>query len=545
MSDARWSYAKLHAWANIDGTDCDIVGFTLNFELNGLPNGTIQLPTGIAEDGTIAAIHTIIGRLKVQKPVTIYGQMVAAASSDSAVSRLGVPEGPFILFQGLSAGGGYMRGTTQASYILRVNHVLVRLNQASAFSDSMHPSNPSDFSYGMIMLGSSETGAEDFNALTAASDMINEITLSMDVWGDAVYQWFYQLTQEDGMWIEEQLLAGDGTNAQAQAAMQLLAPGGPGYNPIVFNESAAVDEHIADLIAADLAQAVGNPDAVANQTLWDILIGYFMADYMLALVPTAQGAVIVPYMPCTRAPTPIVITADQESLLEMEMDMPRPIRAMGIMSGIGSRTGVSDPDVSSTIGIGGWYDVPIDGYVKFDRGPRWTGNITSPSLYAAESSGGDLQEPISNAHRPGKGKKNNAGDGAKKRAKESIKPFLDMYAQARFAQEVLRGRFAIVASPFRLDIVPGATVKIEGPREEFIGAADQLGQEYYGEVLRVTIQMNANTGQAGTSYHVGYVRTADEHEDENLTIEKHPLYETVFQANEMTLLSSTGAAPGA
>lgn len=538
----RWSFQKITAWAVIGGTKVDIVGFQLTWPLNGLPTGQVQLPVGVGQNAAVAAIHSLVNKLNIQTPIQIFCKLAAVDGSDSGVKTFGLPSGKSILlFSGLTASGSYSRDRQSARYVIAVNHLLVRLNQASALSNSSHPGNPADFTYGALMGRMNQTGlsTRNWTAITGADTTVTVANLAQDVWGSAFYPWLLSMTQQDGIWLNQRTLQGNPSNNQATPAIQLLKPGGPGYVPFNLQPGITADEDLAGLIAKDITRATSDPTFTANQTLWDILVGTICADYMMAVVPTAAGGLVIPYAPCSRAPKPITISAGEYDHIDMQGETPRPLRAMAILSGINSDTNFIDPTTGAVIeGIGGWYDVPTDGYVRIDRGPPWTAKLLSASLYAAESSGAN-GKPIANAQNPKAGKANGAGAAAVNRAKNTIKPLLDSYAKFRFAVEVFKGRFGVVSGPFRLDIVPGALVQIEGAAEGFLGSADKLAQLYYGEVQAVSVALDAESGIAGTALHLGYVRSSAEQNNSALTLSQHPLYTKSFQPSAVTLFSSS------
>ncbi len=543
----KWAHFIPRAWAVIDGVMVDVVGFQIDHELNAIPRASIYLPLGRSTTtGMTSTIHDIAQSLVEQKPVQIWCQMTPTSTSDKSVRGLGLPTGPFKLFDGLTAGSGYVRNNQGvAQYQVTCNHALVRLNQASAFSDSSHPGNPARYSYGALMAGASDTGVVNqapvtneglnWTSLGLSHAYINQANIAKDLWGSSLYPWFQALTSRDGMWVVEQgagNLKGDQTNAQAAQALALLKPSGKWYKPLQFKTTLAVDVDIATEIANDVSASTFDPSFLAQQTLWDMLIGSFATDYCFAVVPRVSDALVVPYIPGNRGTSgkPFqTIRAEEYVGIQIDAVSRRPLRAYGILSGISVRSGANltgEAVGTAAMGVGGWYDAKKDGTVMIQGGPRWMNEIISPSSYAAESSGGNLK-PVANAANPGAGAANQAADNMVARI-PVIKHFLDSYAQYRYAQEVLQGRYGIVSGPLRVDIAPGSLVQIEGASESFI-ASDQLAANYFGEVLRVSLIFNAETPTIGTAFHIGYVRNPAENASDDTSVAAHPLYQTTFQ----------------
>ena len=103
----------------------------------------------------------------------------------------------------------------------------------------------------------------------------------------------------------------------------------------------------------------------------------------------------------------------------------------------------------------------------------------------------------------------------------------DDYARAVYIHQALRGRTGQLNGKLRFDIAPGSTVKIEGTSEPFL-KDDGLGYNLIGDVIRVTIAINAESAQASTAFQLGNVRTESENEDDLTSIDQHPLYTTKF-----------------
>jgi len=101
--------------------------------------------------------------------------------------------------------------------------------------------------------------------------------------------------------------------------------------------------------------------------------------------------------------------------------------------------------------------------------------------------------------------------------------YYDRTAQYFYAQEMLRGRFAVVQGKLRFDLAPGTNVTIRNAEPLFL-ENDQLSQDAVASIIRVGIVMNAESGQAGTSFQLEHVRTARENEDLRTSVPSHPLY---------------------
>ena len=85
-------------------------------------------------------------------------------------------------------------------------------------------------------------------------------------------------------------------------------------------------------------------------------------------------------------------------------------------------------------------------------------------------------------------------------------------------------------------------VRIEGASDAFIADQDGLGLPYLGEVLRVSLSIDAEASLAGAAFHVGYIRTANENGDDKTSVAEHPLFQQTFQG--APLVDPGGASEG-
>jgi hypothetical protein len=528
----RWSYAQVRAYAYIAYERVDVVGFQVDYELNGIPRAAIRLPLGRnSQTNDVATIHTIAAKLTEQQPVQIFCSFRNAAKSDKSVRTLGVPDKDFLLFDGFTSGGGYVRNNQGvAQYMVTCNSWLTQLNQGSIFSQSSHVANPAHYAYGALTIGAADSGSLDWTVLTEASRYVTSATLGKDVWGAAFFPWLTRLASQDGVWIVEKLLLGAGSNAAAQLALSRMAPGygGAPYQPLQFDPKLSLNDDIATMIQNDVGMLTHDPEVLGNQTMWDTLVGRFASDYLFSIVPRVSDALVVPFTPGNRGAGGKAfetILSQEYTGVQADTASRRPLRAYGILSSLFSRTGYELPGQQpgpATMGVGGWYDTFKSGTVMIQSGPRWTGALLAPML--APTPG-----VIGCAVAPGAGDPNDQNNKIPANARVA-KSFLNAYAQARYAQEILQGRYGVVTGPFRVDIAPGSLVELEGASDVFSAAdSDQLGLPYFGEVLRVSFAMDANAPMCGTAFHIGYLRSEAENNSDLTSVAKHPLYSQTFQ----------------
>lgn len=545
-AEARFAYHRVSAWIVLGDVEIPIVSGQIDYELNGIPRAVFRLPVGRdMRNNATSLLHTIAADMTEEIPVQLWVNMSPNSRSDATVRLLNIPDGDFRLFDGYTAGGGYSRdqhGSVQ--YVITCNHWLSRLSHGTAFSESSHPGNPTRYNYSALM-GTGAVGDTDglnWTTITEASRFVNQSNLAIDVWGSALLPWMRNLASKDGMWIGEVGLKGATGSGAAAAALARMGPDVACHVPSKFRDSLSIDIDVATEIANSVASRTHDPGFVTHQTLWDILVGRFCPDYLLAVVPRVDDAMVVPYIPGNRGTGRneaagtngafVLLEAAEYGTIQLEAASRRPLRGYGILSSLTTRGGAlgyaDDTPPSELMGLGGWYGVDKDGAVIISQGPQWLGAVLSPSRYSDAATGAGLS-PIGTATMPGIGIANGSRAAGVARASTSIKPLLDAYAQARYAQEILQGRQAVVSGRFRLDVSPGSLVEIEGASEAFIADHDQLGLSYFGEVLRVSLTIDAEGRRMGTAFHIGFARTIAENASDNTSVASHPLYQSTFQ----------------
>jgi hypothetical protein len=523
MADPRYGYYTPRAHAVVNGYDIAISGLRADYPLNGIPRCQIALPTGRSTRTNVpAAIHALGDEIGAQARIQVYAKFTPTLKSDQGISGLGLPEDDTIIFDGYTCGGGSSKGTSRVGFTLAANGGLVKMSQASALSDSSCVANPANYTYPALMRTAGDAGGNnpdggDWTVATKANVFITQGNLQADLWGQAIYPWFKSLASQDGLWVNEPGLKVEGSNKQAESALKLIAPGGKQYKALSLRSSLQLDIDAATEIAKHIALLTHSASFTANQTLWDILIGHFAADYGFAVVSRGVDGVVVPYLGGYRGKDgPYkTVKAGEYDASDHQVARPRPLRAYGVLSSVLALAGSAGTDLApneALMGMGGWFDAgkDVDGSVLIEQAPGWLSATTSQSRAAAMSAGG-LGKAIGSANNPGAATTNNKPRDAKKRAEELVKPLLDAYAKVRYAQEVLKGRSLVIS----------------GAKEQFL-ETDKLAADLMGDVQMVSLALDAEQPAAGTSFHIGNVRTVLENASDRSSVEEHPLFNETF-----------------
>jgi hypothetical protein len=531
VSDERWGFTQISAWAEIDGEEIPLVGLRIDYGLNTIPRAECLLPVGRdVQSLTASSANTRFAAIVEPVSIKIYTQCRNQAGGSGAF--LGISEEPQLVFEGETSGIGYARGASAMQLSIQCRHWLTALEESSIISQSSSPSNPGCFTTGALEQ-SSELGGRPWAGLADASRLITGASVRADLWNSALLPYFKSLAKKDPFWARAIAIKGSdlpdaGKNLEALDALNRMST--PQGFPILGISALAIDADLAGKIASDIAARTGDPETLSHQTFWDVLVASCAPEYLFAVVPRISDALVVPFIPTYRNKFADIFS-DDVSDVSLSRPTTRALRGFGLLSSLSTTTGADmKPQGDATPGIGGFYSAGRPGMIRLESGPRWTTDLLTASRYSAAAAGAK-GTTISTADRPEAAPTREGATpaaAARDRAKNLIGPFLDRYARARYAAEILRGRMGTVSGLYRLDIAPGSTVRVQGAGEQFIADEDSAGQGFYGTVVRVSIAIDAEARKAGTAFHIAHVRSDQENEQDATSIDSHPLYGTAF-----------------
>jgi hypothetical protein len=517
--------------AVIAGTEFDVVQFGASFELNGIPSATLLVPVG-REVRSLqpAAIHATVARMKMRQPARVFLTLIPLAAGDPdgiGIPDLGIPDAgcEFIVFDGFTSGGGYRKSQGLARFEIGLHHWLIEMTDSSTLSYESHPLNPSEYTYGSLMPGQ-HSGVTQWTGLTSADQFITGASVQSDFWAEALRPTFDDLLKGNLLKIAARggTIQGTKSNSGAQAALdRFKSPGDACYTPLGM--SGTINQHIVQQISTATSRMLKNPDFMAHHTLWDVLVGTLSQEFLFSVVPRVMDAVVVPFIPGLQTHF-AEIDAKEYVATALNSSMPRPLRGVGVQTAIGTRSGSDgfDDDAAppKTLGLGGWYEGRDDGTIIIKQGPSWLTRPVVPLVVSLASTGGagikqsTVFDPDAGEHTPDR-------DQATRFAND-LASLLDRYAHSLYCIEAIKGRQGTLSGPLRFDIAPGSTVRIEGASEAFI-PGDQLGMPYFATVLRTTFALDAESGRAGSAFHLAHIRNAVENTEAATSVSQHPLWD--------------------
>lgn len=528
---------KCSLWADINGTTVDLAKVACSFEKDRIPQAVLQLPVGRqVRTLDLASSHELSRDISVQLPAKVYAN-IGLVASDTGTAI--VPNGQYTLFDGYMTGLGYSQQHNGLAMTIGLTHWLSDLTYSSTLSGTSHPDNPAQYIFNASLQAAGDAagaGASKghFFSKTQTQASMDTATLSQDLWGKAILPWFLDLAASDRISFE-QLGKNDGDNKEAKKALERF----DGMK-LPLDTADADIQAISAAICNDIAvssqkSAMNSYAAMAHTTFWDKLVGQLGPLYMFSVIPFPEKAMVVPFVPGLRehwAPGGgFTINARDVSAINLNPTLPRTLRAVAIHSQQGNLAGANLGPVGMAVqSVGGIYEGAKTGLVMFKNAPKWLSYAVSPSNYGRDASGA-AGKVRGTATSPRAGE-----DSEKTKPKDIIAKLpslMDKFAQTLYAYELLKTRTGELAGVLRFDICPGSTIKIEGTAGAFTAGGDPMGEPRYASVIRTSIQFDAQSNSVGTSFNLAHVRTEEENDADNTSIEAHPLYTTTWPGEEL------------
>lgn len=512
MPPANFRFYNPNLIAQIDGNSVEITGFQASFEVNAIPKATITIPMGIAMKSGIfySYIYPLLNNITINTPVEVYEKTVP-------------------LFKGYAYSAGIKKSGFNVSFVLHINHWMSDLNFSSLLSRLLMPSNASD--YGLSAIPTDEFGAQ-FNAAFPARIFAEQISkISDGVWA------FIQ-SSVDAFSSRENIAELQGLDCKNNEAVNALNKFEEGASTRLTDSliEQGLDEAIAEW-AVDIVAAHGF-DWFANQTAWQFIL-YMIKQFMIAIAPGVDRAVVYPYVPGLNQIYRSV-SADEITFVNLESPAAKPYAAVILLVDTGLAYGATPSSGPITTIPGGIFfarpgmtkDDLCHGLIMFRKAPGWMSK--APSLF--EASGDELNvrraDNIANALNPG-------GDGDRSDtyipeiiAQAASGPkILHKLARVYMVAGNLQGRQGIINTNLRFDIMPGSTVMFQVSKG--LLGEPLSGTNIIAQVGRVTITIDAEAKRAGTGFHIINYRTMAESSIPSMSLNTHPLFDSAWPGDRL------------
>lgn len=540
---------KLSLWVEGLGR-LQISSFSADFSRNQIPNATCLLAVGRnASSGKAAKIHSELSNLERAAKAKVYFR--GYGDWDRKTEW---PDTEQVIFEGRILGVSLQKAGGKLNLAIFLTHWLADLDYSSTLSSQSHPNNPASLTFSATVGSLVRSGAVTVNAGMAQTAEARSITMANvrdDLWGKAIKPMLCSLAGEKHVKfkgaVSDCLGPAEGNNRQALAALARIEgvvadDAGCSLDLSCYTPKLSMDlgEAVPESVAVAIAQAIRQEsiNSFAQTTFWGKLAGGYAAFFMFSVIPLVDRALVVPFIPGLRSTYCKEIKADDYAYIDARGELTRPLRAVGVVAGRGLSTGILSGarGGEAILGLGGCFapeDIDAsEGLLHCVQAPIWLSGLFDVGFSAARTTGlkdrlgtASTTTPVALAQARLRGA---AGGKPKEDIIRDVSSLFNGYAHAVYVSESLRSRLAVVSGKLRFDIAPGSTVKLAGSVERFLGGADALGQELIGSVARVSLGIDAESGQAGTAFQLDCVRTTQENQQDATSLDLHPLYRTKF-----------------
>ena len=513
---------RVKCWAEISGAEFDLVQVNIEYALNGIPSATATLALGkIAYSGEDSMANDLEYQLfSFRSPISIFVSYVSESFETSQGFEQLESIQPQSIFRGYVTGFGYQRSASAVVLSVSIEHWLSDLAASTMISSSTHNMMPSDLQVAALRTSAQPgtVSAEGGGILSNSwvSDVIKS-NVQSDLWTNGIKKIAEGGANSQALIQYEIEFTGNcpdafSGNQAALGALRLMQ----GYLPLKI----VGGDNVVSAIVEDLSSLF--IDSYAGQTIWDCIISA-SANYMFAVAPQIDKAVVMPFLPCIAGEPFKVITADKIYSASLSGDMPRSIRAVGIMFFEKGAILNSPNDVSIDPHPGKFISSLCKGTVLFKQAPAWLGVGSIGGFSDGQDKTGAPTNGIATSVNPTGGIKS-----GKDPVSENIRSSMslrDNYAKSVYGFEILKGRQGTLTGPLRIDIGVGSYIEFEVPLDNNSVRPPML---FRGIVIKVEINIDAQSANATTTFTVAYLRRKDE-EGGDITMTEHPIYESMLQ----------------
>jgi hypothetical protein len=431
--------------------------------------------------------------------------------------------------------------------VVNLIHTLNDLTAGSCLSSISNVANPADLTFTAIT--GDVGGGAGANVGYFISNLINNQSISQFLPGDMWEAFKFMLcafTTYAGFLPCENVRAALNFNAnafanntRAQNALKIIEgpSGSQGCgSPYVYSNPIPLQNALLQTLST-ITTGMNNQrlNELWNQNFWDLLVGSFCAEYGFILCPAIDRAIIAADLPGYNGANPLgkvktikTIQPDEYALIDQSAMLPRPLRAVVVSGSFQSFAGgLSEPasgGCSSATGIFAPSTITDNaGTILYQAIPGWLQNLPESGLL--DVTGNPTNTAISTSTTPNAPKQiapNNQQTPLQMIS--NVQNVLNNYAQMVYVRESLRGRGGTISGKLRFDIAPGSQVHLLKAPDQFIGAGDALATDLYAQVNRVTIEINAESRRAATSFGLTNLRNSTENSDPRTSASAHPLY---------------------
>lgn len=412
--------------------------------------------------------------------------------------------------------------------------VSIIASHANVF-DPRLPQNP----IGYYTPGSGVTDAQErklggIGTLVEAT-LLSELNIGSDVWGMGIKRIIANILNNPNYAAFNFNLCGEELNLPTEdlklavqriegptgkeAASPLSSPYSKWTGPVVFDDGSDYNRKI---IAGNIARTLKHQpiNAIMRTDAWTMLVEQWLPELHLMLVPKIDSAMVVPSLPVVRQPYCQSISSNDIINIDGNRSVNRTYRGVGLISTMETPTRVIDGQFATQPVC--WYPdpKPESGQMLYKTVPSWLNNLL-PSAWTIKN--------MQRGRTVFNGAVKNEDDAAKddEEATTAVNAILEDYARLTYATHNMGNNTVILTGRLRFDICPGSTVRIDASRRSGSGML-AVNPQIQGLVTHVTVTISAPALKGLTQFQIQHVRTLEENDRDDVTLDNHPLYYKPF-----------------
>lgn len=501
--------------------------FAASFALNTIPTASATIAVGTTQDGTPSNIHEHASKMREHLKVKVYLQTKAKAGTAVNITSNATK---ILIFRGVTTGSTWQRSTGGAGFVLQMTHWLIALQYGSVLSASLQPGGMANLAWAANAVSTLLGG----DGAPVGSAWVPTLKLppawAQDLWTEGLHKLLQKYGSVDPL---DKAFSDAGTGGRAdviEAINNLVIGRTLAGTPAALTIQGNVTAEMQNGIETSLRTYGMQP--WTETTLWGLITGDWAPNYLFAVSPQVEKAIIAPFVgPIRRQnleakPYWAKVPADSYVSLNRFSPMLRQLRAVGLYHSGQDRyaTNLNVQILFSKEGIFSQFPpskVVKDraGQVLFKLPPMWMAAAMVGEQLAegpTAQSGGPIGGNPGGSRPSGNAINLSGGAVNEPRVVASRNALIDTataYAKQLFAIEVLRGRTAEIVGKLRFDICPGSQVLVETNSSKSLSRRrDDLAVDFFGTVVQVSYTIDAENKQAGTILTLDNLRTTDEND---------------------------------
>lgn len=510
----------------IEGKEYAVTQFVASWAANEIPTAACLVAIGHdARTGKPATVHT-----DSQYQQMVKAQVIFKPTGDYSL-QADWPKSSQVIFDGFFTGFAYRKISGKAQIIANLIHWLAALGFSSALTKAGHVANPTQLNAASVLPALGLTGGgQGVYISSLVPGQVISTSVRANLW-ESIKSVFCGLADVDLMSPATGNACGGtgrlGKNDKATEALKRIegpgkSKGGDCSKAYKWGVPLKLDTGGITRVDDAVANAIGfaTTDGYSHATFWDKLVGEYCPMFNMAVIPLVDSAIVVADTPAYNGDFWTEISPVDYDSFDMTGDLQRPLRGVGVISTYASQSGAGERRVQDGDPIiGGCYledsVSPSDGAILYVAPPAWLAALQYlPVLNGPVQAGTPVPAATTPPTVPPP--KDTAGTDAS--------ALYSRFAQAVYANNMLRGRGGVAGGKLRFDIAPGSIIKIQASAARLIGGEDSLAVTQLAAVQRVTVGINAESAMAGTTLALTHLRTETENKKPRTSVSSHPLF---------------------